>query len=214
MSNRCFGSVAAVMAEDVPVTPPRKNGGNALDKAWTQQGSTTKANKPKTEKDIAEAVRKALSDACKWASPEEIDGSLYEGLTLRQRLEKDKRAAYEGDKGKVFGKTYYLQLRQWYGAKTTVQKELKMSEDHKVNPALFKAVAQMLRQPPNRSYICAFASSCVSLQRNDVVAMSRALLELCPKASADQLHTAVEILKGLARAGSWGRDSQRDGIQD
>ena len=93
------------MPEEVH-TPQKPREKSALDSAWEDQGSTTKANKPKSDRNVSEAVRKALRDSCKWAGPEETDCAVHEGLTLRQRLERDKRAASEGDKTKVFGKSY------------------------------------------------------------------------------------------------------------
>ena len=190
------------MSEELQ-TPKKQSSRNALDAAWGELPSSTKVNKPRSERDVSEAVRKALNDACRWAGPEERDCAVHEGLTLRQRLERDKRAALNGDKTKVFGKTYYLQLRQWYGAKSNTRELLQMKPDHKISPELFKAIAQMLRKPPNRSYMSQWSNSCTSLQENDVVGMCRAMLELCPQASGEQLHTATDIIKGIARADGW-----------
>ena len=184
-------------------TPEKSRDKTALDAAWQSSGSGAKVNRPKTEKDLAEAVRKALAASCKWAGPDEIDGTFHEGLTLRQRIERDKRAAAAGDTSKSFGKTYYLQLKEWYGAKTDVRQMLVMKPDHQVHPDLFKAISQMLRHPPNRSYMKAWAASCTTLQENDIVAMCRVLLELVPHASAEQLYTSVQIISGIERADGW-----------
>ena len=176
----------------------------ALEASWQAKGSSARVNHVRGERDVQEAVRKALTKSCSWATAAEIDGTVYQGLTLRQRLYRDKWACLVEKKKVSFGKAYYLQLKEWYGAKTNVEETLELEGDQVVNPDCFRALAQLLKHPPNRSVMDAFASTCQSLSKNDTIVMVRALLHLQPTASVEQLHTCAEIIRGVARVGAWG----------
>eukprot|EP00971_Amphidinium_carterae_P158601 3144236-Amphidinium_carterae.1 len=78
-----------------------------VDKEWDQRTSVCKLPKSVPgKKDVDRAVQKAILNSCKWATAAELDVVRdADGLTLRQRLSKDKAAVLiGGDKTIKFGR--------------------------------------------------------------------------------------------------------------
>jgi hypothetical protein len=96
-------------------------------------------------------VAKAIKDNCADLTPAEVDGTKVQGLTLRETLYRDKRAAKAGETKETFGKKYYERLRATFSSQESPANQLLCGEDSMpVNPDLFTAMVSLKKTPVNR----------------------------------------------------------------
>ena len=69
-------------------------------------------------------VTKAIKDNCRVLTATETDGTIVDGLTLRERLIHDKRAVRLGTSSETFGRKYYEDLRATYSGSDSIEKQL------------------------------------------------------------------------------------------
>jgi hypothetical protein len=82
-----------------------------------------------------------LYDNFRSFTPAEIDGFVFEGKTLRQRLHDDKELQKLDPKALVMGQRYYTMLRNAYASQEQAVKRLQVKDANQVvNPALMKAM--------------------------------------------------------------------------
>eukprot|EP00971_Amphidinium_carterae_P114656 2271628-Amphidinium_carterae.2 len=179
--------------------------GSLLKKEEKETGKKIGYRKPAEDK-VAAAVRKALFDAVKWASPLEVDGIVDpdSGLTLRQFLARDK-ALELSSKGSVsFGASYYKDLKRRFSASSKADalleemaKKLPAAEEER--DTFVVAYAATLKSPPNRSFFKDFIETTESLLNCEGIATAQFLCDLSPSSSAEQLHLCLSILKSFVR---------------
>ena len=179
-------------------TTPKK-GKSLLEAGWAEV-SGTKPCRAKKGVDVEAQVRRSLLDNFRSFTAKETDGTLVEGLTLRQRLRKDKETKLQKGSADVpFGRRYYEALRDMYAGKDRVEKLLAPQEGLKVRENLVEAATAALKHPPNRSLMVAFLSSTQTLNQAEVCGVFRWLLKLNPSASAEQLECCKAVLRAVAR---------------
>ena len=94
---------------------PKKAAGKKLAEEWQlASGSKVKVSRPKRTHSAEAQVRKSLADNFKYMSAAEIDGTVRQGMTLRQRLMRDKQQQLDSPGSVAFGKCYYQALRDLY----------------------------------------------------------------------------------------------------
>eukprot|EP00971_Amphidinium_carterae_P349185 6490887-Amphidinium_carterae.2 len=98
-----------------------------------------------------------------------------------------------------FGKTYYQGLRALYENPDSADMRLEAPEHLEESPELLKAMIQLFKHPPNRSYMKSYAENCTVMNTADEVACCRCLLRLEPNASIEQRDLCVSLLRLLAR---------------
>ena len=185
----------ASMAE---FTTPKKS---KMSDAWEKATSSKKAPRKKASPDIPSQVRKSLTDNFKDMNPAEVDCVLRDGLTLRQKLEEDKRKNAECPGSVSFGKLYYIQLRTLYSSSEKVEQKLVPDKSLAVRPEVLDAAAQALKHPPQRAPLVQLLSRVTELSQPELVGVLRWCLQLHPSSSADQLKSAKAVMACVSRLG-------------
>ena len=177
---------------------PEKPGKSALDSSWHEL-SGKKPPRNKRQPSVDEQVRKSLKDNFKSLGPKETDGTVRDGLTLRQRLRVDKERAQKDPKSVQFGRKYYDALRQLYADSERAEMCLKPDDTLAARPELLSAATAAMKHPPNRSLMLAFLQTAQELNRTEVVGIFRWFLKLHPASSSDQLEACKNVLEMVAR---------------
>ena len=120
------------------------------------------------------------------------------GLTLRQRLFRDKSLVANKEARINFGKLYYSRLRALYAESDGLDRLLHLNGD-KPSPRLFEAFKGLISHPANRSLMTTWLASASSLDGVSVKVVMQGLRRLNPCACRDQLDTAMTIMQHLAR---------------
>ena len=173
-----------------------------MDDAWDRATSGKKTlQRKKPSPDIATQVRKALTDNFRGMSSEELDGVLRDGLTLRQRLQQDKRQNAETPGSVQFGKLYYSELRALYSGSDKIEQKLVADKSLVVRPELLDVAARALRHPPQRATFVQLLARVSDLNQAETVGIPRWCLQLNPALSAEQLNSAKAVMQCVARLG-------------
>ena len=154
---------------------------------------------PRKDPNLASQVRKSLTDNFKALSPEEIDCTLRDGLTLRQRLQKDKEFNLQKAGSIHFGKHYYEELRQLYSDRTRPEKQLKPKPGLEIQEELMEAATAAMKHPPNRALLVHLLKSLPEVNQAEVVGIFRWLLQLHPAASMNQMESCKAVLDFVVR---------------
>eukprot|EP00971_Amphidinium_carterae_P105738 2094070-Amphidinium_carterae.1 len=179
--------------------------GSIMKKDEKDTGKKIGYRKP-TEDKLSAAVRKALFDSVKWASPLEIDGTIDKesGLTLREFVTRDKALELEKKGSVSFGGSYYKDLKRRFCAASKADAKLEemakeLSTEEEERESFVIAYAATLKTPPNRSFFKDYIETSESLLTCEGIATAQFLCELAPSASAEQLHLCLAILQSFVR---------------
>ena len=175
--------------------------GARVDAEWAADPAVGRRARGARVASAAVLTRKAIADNCSQMSSASLDVIIKDGLTLRQRVHRDKQAKLEGENIK-FGKKYWEALRALYADTTTVEGSLHMLPGSEVNPQLYRCLAQALKWPPNRGPLVQHLGMVTAMSRGDVVAVLKYLCRLNAASSEDQCLCAVTIVQTLGRVGA------------
>ena len=179
---------------------PKKMAGKKLAEEWQLlSGSKAKVSRPKKTNSVDAQVRKSLADNFKNMSAAEIDGTVREGLTLRQRLMRDKQQQQEQPGSVAFGKCYYQSLRDLYADGNKVEALLCPDPSLAGRQELVEAATAALKHPPNRSLLVQFLKVTTTLNQAEFVGVLRWMMSLHPSASNDQLKSGLAVLETVSR---------------
>ena len=174
-------------------------GGKKLSPAWMDAHASAPFGRPRCSS-VQVRANKAVLDNCKSLSAEEIDCVFIGGLSLRQRVLRDKVEKEKEDANHVFGKRYWKNIRRMYTKGTRIEDELPETDGgESVSVGLFKALSQAMRTAPNRAFIQQYLKTAVDLPRPDFLAILKYLCTLEPTASQGQLDTAIILVQTLHR---------------
>eukprot|EP00971_Amphidinium_carterae_P347731 6489879-Amphidinium_carterae.2 len=122
------------------------------------------------------------------------------GLTLRERLTKDKQAAKDGEKIE-FSHAYYSRLDAQYSTSDDVKKLLQLKPGENISDGLKEAFKSMQSKPANRSLMRTwFETADGDIDRASLKVGLLALNGMKASASTDQLHTGLAVMRACARA--------------
>lgn len=147
-------------------------------------------------------VQKCLHDNYASLSATEVDGTLRNGQTLRDRLTADKQKNKEKKGTVVMGRKYHDHLRMLYRSDNNPDAmllKLNQSPDGRVSPDLFKAMVKAKTHPPNRAPILHFISTTNKLQEHEVIGILRLALTLRCSVSPDQHRFLLECMRFVHR---------------
>lgn len=163
--------------------------------------SATCSNSSKRMLSVAQHCAQKLRDNYSKLSPEQTDviTNPQDGLTLRQRLEKDITAAAKGAPIS-FGRIYHDELKHIYALADSAHKQLQPpSGCRDVCPQLLQAMVALKRNKPDRSPILAFMQTADSLSEAECCGMFRWFTSLRPGCSKIQLPICIKCLEFVAR---------------
>eukprot|EP00971_Amphidinium_carterae_P115334 2284244-Amphidinium_carterae.1 len=154
--------------------------------------------KPKTS--IANLVQVAIRQNCQGMSHYETDQLVVDGLTLRQRVTRDKEQKERDPNGIVMGKAYWEGLRRMYTADSSELKSLGPVNVDAVAPKLFEAISKTRLRIPDRRALAEYCSRTESVNRDEAVAIMKTMCTLDPCKHPEQKDCLMECLSLLARS--------------
>ena len=175
-----------------------------LASAWAvEDASSAKKGRGPRKASVQALADKAILDNCKNMEPDELDQIFIGGLTLRERVYRDKQLKEDkGPSAPKIGKKYWQDLRGMYMNPNRIEKQLVPDDRLSLCPALVTALAYALKGHANRSHIQSHMSRVKKVNQRECVLLLRYLCQLEPSASSDQLNTCVSIMEGLHRIGA------------
>ena len=147
-------------------------------------------------------VQRILNEQFGDLTDAEKDAVKYGGLTLRERLCKDKSEQRHGSDGTVsMGKKYYEARRAEYGQNSSGKSALEVKDHTEVpNDKLLTAVREARQSAPQRSGLYDWLSNYGDdLLQSEMVGLGRFFLELKPWSSDQNLKLSVAMLRFWVR---------------
>ena len=122
----------------------------AINAAWRED--PVEPNKPRKRggQSVACQVRNSIRDCLGSLNAAELDQIRVEGLTLRERLTRDKTLEQQHPGSIKFGKNYFAALRAKYSSKNSLEKRLQLDRGQPVSPEFRQAFLACLAHPPRR----------------------------------------------------------------
>ena len=158
-----------------------------------------KLQRGRKQDELEQAVAQAIRDNLRTMSSEELDGIVYQGLTCRERLRRDKQLWLAEDrKGLKMGGCYYTWLRSKYTSASNPRSQLVLAWEE-VPPRLRSALAEAGAHIPKRAPLLAYVKGLTRACRGDVIALLRFLCGVNPATSLQHLQTCMTILTELQR---------------
>lgn len=172
--------------------------GSLLESAFKDE--KRKHARVRQEMTVARAVQKILVDNFRSFSDAEIDGIQHEGLTLRQRLERD-RQAKQSESSVCMGARYYRELKALYSSSMNPSKQMGVTDDSTPSKEVFDAMVAAKRHPCNRAPMINYLQTADSPNMSEAMGIFKWCLELNPLASTEQLRGVLEVMGWVRRLG-------------
>lgn len=168
--------------------------------AVAHEQETPKAKRSCRAKTIDDMVTKAIADNFKGWGQLDTDGRTVDGLTLRQRLVKDKEGAKHKSKSVTFGAHYCRALKEKYAPIDSPAQLLYVkNQSDDVSAVLQKAVTAYKRSDSSKSLLAEYMHTATSINQKELVGLSRCILGLRPSASMAQLQLFLDYMRCLVR---------------
>ena len=176
--------------------------GKRLQRGWEAEAASVKKGRGPRQSSVALLADKSIQDNCKTLTPEEIDHIFIGGMSLRQRVRKDKQLKEDKDPAAPkIGKLYWRNLRNKYMHPERIQRQMEPDNSLPLDPKLVAALGACMRGHANRSVLQSYMSQVEYLNQRELVLLLRFLCEVEPSSSGDQLQTCVAVMEGLDRMG-------------
>jgi hypothetical protein len=152
---------------------------------------------------VAAQVQRAILDNFKGFTEQEIDSTIYEGLSLRARLYKDKATNQQAPGTIVMGRAYYNQLRSSYQSLAHPAKQLQVKDPQaEVRQELFQAMLASKKVPAQRQPMLQLLQNMTKVpNQSEMVGILRWMVELRPTASSEQYQGVIQTMKWITRLG-------------
>jgi hypothetical protein len=174
------------------------SGEKLLEAAHKKAMKETKA-RPLKKRNTEEQVNRCLKDNFKDFSSQEIDPIEIDGLTLRQRLARDKRMARKSPNMQM-GSNYYKMLKDKYRSSDSVVKKLEvLNHSELIDPGLRKALVALKSANCNKSPLLEFMSGVETMNQKEVIGLYRGTLDLKPNVSQKHVQVLVELMRMILR---------------
>lgn len=172
--------------------------GSLLEAAFKDE--KVKAARVYRQQSVERAVQKCIVDNFKGFSDAEIDGIQHDGLTLRQRLLRDKTEKdASGKQLATTGARYYKEMRNLYSSSANPIKQLIVTDDSTPRSEVFNAMLAAKRPPINRAPLINYLTTAEAPNMSEVIGIFRWALELNPLGSACQLRGVMEVMRWVTR---------------
>ena len=159
------------------------------------KGSTRKLKRQSTEK----VVDKSLKDNFRGWSSIDIDGTVVEGLTLRETILRDKRKSRMSNDFPM-GAHYYGELRKKFGCSSQVANQLQVEDEHQeVSPPLLQAFTDLKASTPKRGALLQWLATADACNQKEYTGLLRATLEQRPMVSTAHMNLVTAIMKYIVR---------------
>jgi hypothetical protein len=174
------------------------SGEKLLEAAHKKAMKETKA-RPLKKRNTEEQVNRCLKDNFKDFSSQEIDSIEIDGLTLRQRLARDKRESRK-NKEMHMGSNYYRMLKDKYRSSDSVVKKLEVENQHELlSPELRTALVALKNANCNKSPLLEFMSRVETLNQREVIGLFRGTLDLKPNISQKHTQVLIDLMRMILR---------------
>ena len=151
------------------------------------------------DKPMEMRVKQILRGSFRGSPASLTDGVLYEGLTLRQRLTRDKELWLQDRKAHPMGGPYYAELRKKYGGREAVEALLQARLGQEISQRLWDAmVAAQNKQKPVRSRLLHYMSTVQAVSQGEFIGLLKYMLGLNAKLP-EHMHACKELLGMIAR---------------
>ena len=171
-----------------------------MQREWKSEAEASKKARGPRKVSVPVLVSKAIDYNCKNMSPQEIDHIFIGGLSLRQRVQRDKQMREDKHpEAPIIGKLYWEEIRGMYMDASRLEKQMEPDESLPLSRDLMDALAACLKGHPNRSLLQSYMSSAAAINQRELVLLLRYTCKLEPSASSDQLSTCVAVMEGLYR---------------
>jgi hypothetical protein len=172
--------------------------GSLLEAAFKDE--RVKAARVCRQQSVERAVQKCIVDNFKGFSDAEVDGIQHDGLTLRQRLLRDKTDKdASGKQAVVTGARYYRELRNLYSSNMNPIKQLIVTDESTPRSEVFNAMLAAKRPPINRNPLINYLTTAENPNMSEVIGILKWCLELNPLGSACQLRGVMEVMRWVTR---------------
>ena len=165
-----------------------------------KKGRTTEKKQSKrelTRVPTETLVHRSLRDNFKGWSQVDIDGLKVEGLTLRERLTRDKRQQRE-DATFAMGGPYYKSIKLLYMSSSDPRKQLLVSNgNEELEPKLVIALTEARKQNPNRHPLLDWLRVSGTCNQRSLVGLLRFTLDIRAGVSIVQATLLIDIMKYL-----------------
>ena len=192
---------AKAKAEQALVANKRKMDAavNLIDKHDIAENVAKKA-KSKAESVDDRLISKMLRDNFKGWSADLCELTIRDGVSLRQRLAKDKSLQVKGLRRETMGKLYYAELRSLYGSSLSPDHLLVIdNEDEPEDHRLSSAMEGLFTRKKNYEGMHAFLGSADVLGQKNLVAPFKGCLMLNPASSHEHNALALCLLEYCKR---------------
>lgn len=180
--------------------PPRSS------KAASKPGPSRSSNQDKSESrssrqlkrnNTAAIVQRVLNETFGDMTDAEKDGVRVGGLTLRERLMRDKSSQRKGSDNKVvMGKKYYEEQRRDYAQGAMSRAALKVKNLDEVPDARLLSAVKLARQNvPQRGDLYDYLETGPAPKQSEMVGLARFFMELKPWVSDANLKMACAVVK-------------------
>lgn len=167
----------------------------------TEQTETDKAPSAKRqrERSFETAVTKALNDNFKGLSEAEMNLTLIDGMSLRDRVADAKRRQKAGEKI-TLGKGFYNQLREQYGGVNSVSRQLRVKDDTEPeDQKMQECLMLMLRHNRDSNPITQWLLFSDLCSQKNFVGCCRAFLMISPQQSIANAKLVLDFARYVAR---------------
>lgn len=193
-----MGHVAGRATASTATSSPATNKTDRSLMAMAHEQETPKAKRSCRAKTIDDMVSKAIADNFKGWGQLNTDGRTVDGLTLRQRLVKDKEGAKHKSKSVTVGAHYYRALKEKYAPMDSPAQLLYVkNQSDDVSAVLQKAVTAYKRSNSSKSLLAEFMHTASTINQKEFVGLSRCILSLRPSASMAQLQLFLDYMRFL-----------------
>ena len=166
--------------------------------AEEQLSNRPRALRRRTTDDI---VQKSIADNCKDFDQISIDGVKVDGLTLRDRLKRDKHLQKKDNNLKT-GALYYRELRYMYaGAAHPSNQLVARGPKEVVSTRLHKALVACKQANSNKLLLSEWLQTEPTCNQKELVGILKIAASLKPTVSLQQQQLLIETMRFLKRTG-------------
>ena len=167
-SDNKFAGMAASSSNDTARVQVTK-----MEAAWQRSGAANKQPRVRLCTDVEEQVKWCIRDHFPTWSQELIHGVEWEGLSLWDRLMRDKAIWNEDRLACPMGGPYFQTLRERYAGGETLESKLQCADGVVPSKELKEAALEAMSRPAKRSRLLQWLSCTSSANQTEMVAVCR-----------------------------------------
>ena len=175
----------------------------AVDQAWRDDSSVNKRACKREGKCPHDQTTRAVFDNLRDEPRDLVDVVEIGGLTMRQAILRDKERNAEQAGSVRFGKLYYKNLKKQY--RQAMRPASCLPQGLQPEPVLFQAMVSLMSSPSDRQPLRDYVAGAVRMGQAEIVCLIKALGQLSPTTSREQLNTMVSVARCLMRVGAQDR---------